>query len=108
MSKSKEPLKKRFLDAVNCGELGTIDDYGVIVTVREFKNYFRDIKTDYTGSFLPAASIEEGQTSATHTKYLFHIRKGVYRVHPDVLSRMNRPSLPNDRTIIAKHAGLKF
>jgi len=108
MNKSKEPLKKRFLDAVNCGELGTIDDYGVIVTVREFKNYFRDIKTDYTGSFLPAASIEEGQTSATHTKYLFHIRKGVYRVHPDVLHKVKKSDLPEDKTIIAKHSAFRF
>lgn len=58
MNKSNEPLKQRFLDAVNCGELGTIDDYGVVVTVKEFKNYFRDIKTDYIGSFMPAAAIE--------------------------------------------------
>ncbi|MFK5948012.1 MAG: hypothetical protein QM500_04470 [Methylococcales bacterium] len=108
MDKSKQPLKKRFLDAVNCGELGTIDEYGVIVTVREFKNYFKDIKTDYIGSFLPAAAIEKGQTSVSHTKYLFHIRKGIYRVHPDVLLTVNRSSLPKDKVIMAKHSGFRI
>ena len=81
MIKTRETLKKRFLDAVNCGELGTIDDYGVVVTVREFKLYFRDIKTDYIGSFLPAASIEEGQTTATHMINLMCLPIILYLLH---------------------------
>ena len=108
MIKTREPLKKRFLDAVNCGELGTIDDYGVVVTVREFKLYFRDIKTDYIGSFLPAASIEEGQTTATHTKYLFHIRKGVYRVHPDALEIQSNYPLNTNHRFVAKQSVLRL
>jgi len=79
-------LKDRFLDAVNTGSLGAIDDTGAIVKLSEFKNYFqKDVTTDYINSFLPAATIEAGQCSCSHTKYLFRIRKGVYRVHPEVL-----------------------
>jgi len=78
-------LKNRFLEAVSSGELGEVDDFGVVVSLKEFKSYFKDVKTDYINSFLPAAVIETGQHSTTHTKYLFRVRKGVYRVHPDAL-----------------------
>ncbi len=78
-------LKDRFLEAISNGELGSIDDFGVIVSLKEFKSYFDDVKSDYVNSFLPAAVIETGQKSISHTKYLFRIRKGIYRVHPDVL-----------------------
>ena len=87
MNENKEPLKQRFLDAINCGDLGTLDDYGVTITVKEFKAYFRDINPHYPGAFLRQATIEQGQISATHTQYLFHVRKGVYRVHPDALEK---------------------
>ena len=78
-------LKNRFLEAVSSGELGEVDDYGVVVSLKQFKSYFADVKTDYVNSFLPAAVIETGQRSTTHTKFLFRIRKGVYRVHPDAI-----------------------
>lgn len=78
-------LKIRFLEAVSSGDLGEFDDSGVIVTLRQFKDYFKDVKSDYVNSFLPAAVIEAGQHSATHTKFLFRVRKGVYRVHPDAM-----------------------
>lgn len=81
----KMTLKNRFLEAVSSGELGEVDDFGVVVSLKEFKSYFKDVKTDYINSFLPAAVIETGQYSTTHTKYLFRVRKGVYRVHPDAL-----------------------
>ncbi|MCW8935489.1 MAG: hypothetical protein OQK98_12260 [Gammaproteobacteria bacterium] len=78
-------LKERFLEAVSNGDLGEVDDFGVVVSLKEFKLYFQDVKSDYINSFLPAAVIETGQYSPTHTKYLFRIRKGTYRVHPDAI-----------------------
>lgn len=78
-------LKERFLNAVVSGQLGYHDDYGVVVELKDFRNYFSDIKTDYINSFLPAATIETGQHSVTHTKFVFRLRKGVYRVHPDAI-----------------------
>lgn len=78
-------LKNRFLEAVTSGDLGEVDDFGVVVSLKQFKSYFKDVKSDYINSFLPAAVIETGQRSTTHTKYLFRIRKGLYRVHPDAL-----------------------
>ena len=78
-------LKIRFLEAVSGGDLGEFDDSGVIVTLKEFKSFFKDVKSDYVNSFLPAAVIEAGQKTATHTKFLFRVRKGVYRVHPDAM-----------------------
>jgi len=85
MKQKKSLLKNRFIEAVKNGELGTIDDRGVVFTLREFKAVFSDIKSDYINSFLPAATIEPGRKMLTHTKFLFRIRKGVYRVHPDML-----------------------
>lgn len=79
-------LKDRFIDAIKAGQLGVIDDQGVVFTLKEFKLVFSDIKTDYINSFLPAATIEPGRKTLTRTKFLFRIRKGVYRVHPDVLN----------------------
>lgn len=78
-------LKERFLDAVSSGALGEVDDFGVVVSLKQFKTYFKDVKSDYINSFLPAAVIETGQQSTTHTKYVFRVRKGLYRVHPDAL-----------------------
>ncbi len=85
MKQKKSLLKNRFIEAVKNGELGSIDDRGVVFTLKEFKAVFSDIKSDYINSFLPAATIEPGRETFSHTKYLFRIRKGVYRVHPDVL-----------------------
>jgi len=78
-------LKDRFLEAVARGELGVVENRGTVVSLKEFKAYFSDIKTDYINSFLPAATLQPGQLSASHTRYLFRVRKGVYLVHPDVL-----------------------
>ena len=78
-------LKHRFLEAVARGELGVVENSGVVVTLKAFKVYFSDIKTDYINSFLPSATLEPGQTSVSHTRYLFRIRKGVYLVHSDAL-----------------------
>lgn len=78
-------LKERFLDAVIDGMLGDWDGQGVIVELKAFKRYFSDINSDYINSFLPAATIEPGRYQANHTKYLFRTRKGVYRIHPEVI-----------------------
>jgi len=78
-------LKDRFLAAVISGDLGVLEKRGVVVTLKEFKAYFSDIKTDYINSFLPAATIEPGQMTATHTKYIFRIKSGVYLVHADAI-----------------------
>jgi len=78
-------LKQRFFEAIIKGELGTVEDRGVVVTLKEFSDYFDDIKTQYVSSFLPAAVIETGQTSVTNTKFLFRLSKGVYLVHGDAI-----------------------
>ena len=88
----KMTLKHRFLDAVINGSLGQSDDFGIIVSLKQFKSYFSDVKSDYINSFLPAAVIEIGQYSITHTKYVFRVRKGLYRVHPDVIEEFKSMS----------------
>ena len=78
-------LKQRFLQAVSSGELGKPTDFGVVVTVHEFKAYFNDVSIEYLETFLPAAMIEHGRSDITDTQYVFRIKKGVYRVHADAL-----------------------
>jgi len=78
-------LKQRFIEAVKSAELGHITEPGIIVTQKEFKRYFSDIKNQYVTSFLPAATIEPGQISISHTKFVFRLRKGVYLLHEDLL-----------------------
>jgi len=85
MKQNKVLLKDRLIEAIVSGELGSIEDRGIVFTLKEFKDVFSDIKTDYINSFLPAATIEPGRESMTRTKFLFRVRKGVYLVHPDVL-----------------------
>jgi len=82
---SELPLKERFLLAVVNGEIGRVENSGVIVSLKEFKAHFNDITSDYINSFLPAATIEPGQRSVTNTRYVFRVKKGVYLVHPEVL-----------------------
>ena len=92
-------MKERFLNAVIAGELGKPDEYGVIIKLSEFKKYFSDIKTLYINSFLPAAVIETGQYNITHTKYIFRIKKGVYRVHPDAIEEQININKQNQNII---------
>jgi hypothetical protein len=79
------PVKQRFFDAIIKGELGSVESQGVVVTLKEFKAYFKDINNSYLGSFLPSRVIETGQYSVTGTRFLFRIKKGVYLVHPDAI-----------------------
>ncbi|MDH5765906.1 MAG: hypothetical protein OEZ38_07815 [Gammaproteobacteria bacterium] len=86
-------LKEKFLNAIIAGELGTPGDYGAIVNLADFKHYFKDIGTDYVNSFMPAAVIETGQYAATHTRFLFRVKRGVYRVHPDAIAEQSEKNL---------------
>lgn len=92
-------IKQRFLDAIVNGELGSRKEAGMIITLLEFKTYFSDINTQYVNSFLPAAVIEAGQRSVTHTKFLFRLRKGVYLVHEDAIETHIIMSKINTSTI---------
>ena len=80
-------LKERFFEAIITGQLGNIDDRGVIVSTKAFKQHFNEIHTDYINSFLPAATIEPGRHQISPTKFLFRVKKGLYRVHPDALEK---------------------
>jgi len=79
-------LKQRFLDAIVKGELGSVNERGVVVTLKQFKLYFSDVKTDYINSFLPASTIEPGQVTPSHTRFVFRLQNGVYLVHSDALN----------------------
>jgi len=83
-------LKQRFLDAVIKGDLGSADERGVVVTLEQFKLYFSDVKTDYINSFLPASTIEPGRVTASHTRFVFRLRNGVYLVRRDVLKACSK------------------
>jgi len=85
MQRNNNSLKTRFINTIASGELGKVDEQGITFTLKEFKACFSDIKTDYINSFLPASTIESGRMEISHTKFLFRIRKGVYRVHPELL-----------------------
>jgi len=61
-------------------------DQGVIVTTREFTAYFiKQGKEDYLRSYLPSVAIEEGRHMMRHNKYLFKIKRGIYRIHNDAI-----------------------
>ncbi|HED36088.1 MAG TPA: hypothetical protein ENJ08_17985 [Gammaproteobacteria bacterium] len=81
-------LRQRFLAAVRSGELGRPEAHGVELTITEFKAFFPEDNRNYLGSFLSGAALEKGRLQMTHTQYVIRLRKGVYRVHPDVF----RPS----------------
>ena len=85
MTYKGQSLKDRFLEAVIRGDLGTIEEQGVVISLKEFKAYFSDVKSQYVFSFLPAATLEPGQVSLSHTKFVFRLRKGVYLLHPDAV-----------------------
>jgi len=89
-------LKQRFLEAVVKGELGRIEDRGVVVTLKAFKEYFSDVKTYYINSFLPASTIEPGRVEMTKTRFLFRIASGVYLVHPDAIDQYIEQQLLDD------------
>ncbi len=88
----RKKLKHHFLDAVISGSLGTHTDKGVIVTSKEFVEYFGNEninknKKDYLRSYLPSVAIEAGRNLMQHNKYLFKISHGIFRIHPDAIER---------------------
>lgn len=85
MKTNEQKLKDRFIEAIKSGQLGTREESGTIVTLKQFKQHFSEIKTQYVSSFLPAATLEPGQTTMTHTKFVIRLAKGVYRVHQDLI-----------------------
>ena len=85
MSTIENNLKDRFFRAVVLGDLGSLENEGVVVRLKEFKRYFKDIKTQYVSSFMPAATFEPGMYTPSHTRFLFRVGKGVYLIHSDVL-----------------------
>jgi len=104
MKQNNKLLKDRLIEAIVSGELGSIDDRGIVFTLKEFKSVFTDIKTDYINSFLPAAIIESGRETMTRTKFLFRVREGVHRVHPALLSVSEKKFRPD----VVINQGLKF
>ena len=89
-------LKERFLAAVRQGELGRQTECGTVVSVAEFKAYFADINEGYAETFLPAAVIEPGQFSMTQTRFVFRVKNGVYRVHPQAVRHVDQGSTVPD------------
>jgi len=71
MKQNKGLLKDRLIEAIVSGELGSIEDRGIVFTLKEFKSVFADIKTDYINSFLPTVTIESGLKTMTRTKFCF-------------------------------------
>ena len=90
MQRNSNSLRSRFINVIASGELGRVDETGTIFTLKDFKQCFSEIKTDYINSFLPASTIETGRMEMSHTKFLFRIRKGVYRVHPELLLEIEK------------------
>jgi len=101
-------LKQRFLEAVVKGELGSIEDRGVVVTLKAFKEYFSDVKTYYINSFLPASTIESGRVEMTKTRFLFRIASGVYLVHPDAIDQYIEQQLLGDDGDGVKEPGVCY
>lgn len=69
------------------GDLGSFDDLGVIVTLKEMEQKFPTIDASRISNFLPEATISSGQKEASEQKFLFHLSGDVYRVHPDAIDR---------------------
>ncbi len=78
-------LKQLFFKAIDSGELGAVDDQGVIVSLKELEQRFANLDHMTVSHFLPAATLEKGQREFTQQKFLYHIRDDIYRVHPEAL-----------------------
>ncbi len=81
-------LKQLFFEAIDNGELGAVDDLGVIVTLSELEQRFTELEPETISHFLPSATLENGQREFTAHKFLYQIKDGVYRVHPDALDQI--------------------
>lgn len=82
----EKKLKHKFLDAVITGQLGRHTDSGIIVTTKEFTQFFGTTeKVDYLRCYLPSVTIEPGRHLMQHNKYLFKMAHGTFRIHPDAI-----------------------
>lgn len=89
--RSKMNLKQQFFEAVSNGDLGSFDDLGVIVTLKELEQTFPRVDSGQISRFLPSATIDAGQHSASEQKFVFHLSGDAYRVHPDAIELYDNP-----------------
>jgi len=88
----KRNLKHYLLDAVISGDIGERTERGMILTTKEFVQFFEDkhqSKNDYFRSYLPSVSIEAGRRDMKHNKFLFKIGRGIYKIHEDAIHSHN-------------------
>jgi len=78
-------LKQLFLEALSNGDMGAIDDLGVVVTLEEFERKFPDTRNMNSAGFLPSSTLDTRDQPVCQDKFLYVVRKDVYRVHPDAL-----------------------
>lgn len=75
-------LRVRFLDAFIDGQLGK----GIVVSRKEFMEFFPDDNPATTGVFLSNSEITTGAPhSPTYTHFTLRVEEGRYRVHPQAL-----------------------
>jgi hypothetical protein len=83
-------LREQFLDALIDGKIG----HGIVVSRREFVQFFRNETPSYTSAFLSNSEIETGQHSPTYKHFTMRTDEGVYRIHPSaILDRMRKREL---------------
>ena len=78
-------IKHLFLDAISNGDLGSVDDNGIIVTLKDLEKTFPQINTQYIHAFLPKATLSQNEHQMTQNKFLYRICESAYRVHPDAV-----------------------
>ena len=78
-------LKQLFLEALSNGDMGSIDDQGFVITLEEFERKFPHVAKQNSQGFLPASTLKSGDKSISPDKFLYVLRKDVYRLHPDAL-----------------------
>lgn len=75
-------LRDRFLDALIDGQLGK----GIVVSRKEFMEFFPEDNSATTGVFLSNSEITTGAPhSPTYTHFTLRVVEGLYRVHPQAL-----------------------
>jgi len=75
-------LRDRFLDAMIDGHLGK----GIVVSRKEFMEFFSSDNPATTGVFLSNSEINTGAPhSPTYVHFTLRVDEGRYRVHPQVI-----------------------
>lgn len=75
-------LRELFLHAVNDGDIGMIDDSGVVITLKDLETRFPEIDARYFHHFLPASTLLNADQTISSEKFLIKIDADTYRVHP--------------------------